>query len=341
MPASAPVGSIGGFTLVLGAGGRVGMASHAGVLRALQEVAGLNPFDADLVIGTSAGSVIGGMVRLERDLDEIWAVATRHFPDGDTSGDVAAADLFRRAWATPAQLVRRSLGSSYVMSQSLLRLPYQPVPAFARRVFPGGFLSAGDAQSDLGLGIGEEWPEQPLWLCTVDLDTGKRVVLGRRGDQPPFAPSVLASCAIPGYYQPVRLDGRTLVDGGVHSTTNLDLAAKAQPHLVIASAPMGHDLRRLPDAINRITRQTINVSLDRQRGTVTGTGREVLLIRPGPLELRAHGLNPMRLHNLESVANAAYDATARLLGQPGIRRLIARGLEGPSPAVDSEAVASG
>lgn len=323
------------------------MASHAGVLRALHDVAGLDPADAHLIIGTSAGSVIGGMIRLGRDLDDIWAVATRHFPDGDTSGDIASTDLFRRAWSTPSQLARRSLGSLYVMSQSLLRLPYQVVPSFARRIFPGGFLNTSEAATDLGLGISDEWPAEPLWLCTVDIETGRRVVLGRGGDQPSFAQSVLASCAIPGYYQPVRLGGRTLVDGGVHSTTNLDLAAKAEPRLVVAAAPMGYDPRRVPHAFNiaitdisMATRQTINMSLERQRAAVANSGREVLLIRPGRDELITHRFNPMRLHNLEPVAVAAYAATARLLGRSRIRRLIERGLTADRASNNSDLAAA-
>ncbi len=297
------------------------MASHAGVLRALHEVGGLHPAHADLVIGTSAGSVIGAMLRLGRSLDEIWAMATRVFSD-EAPDDVALADLFRRAWEGPLQFTRRSLGSAYVVSRSLLRVPFAPIPSPVRRVFPAGFLSAGEDQADLGLGISPEWPEAPLWLCTVNIDTGRRVVLGRHQDRPAFSPSVLASCAIPGYYQPVRLDGRTLVDGGVHSTTNLDLAAKATSQLVIAAAPMGHDPRWVPAAWNRATRQSVNRGLARQRDTVCESGREVLLIRPGRDELAVHGLNPMRLDRLEPVAVAAYDATARLLGGGRFRHLL-------------------
>jgi NTE family protein len=304
------------------------MASHAGVLRALDEVGGIDPNEARLVIGTSAGSVIGALVRVGRSTSEIWAVATRTVSDDDPTADLARADLFRRSWGTPSQLARRSLGSLYVMSRSLLRVPFTPIPSVARRVFPGGFMSVSEEEVDVGTGIPDTWPDEPLWLCTVNLDTGRRVVLGRRGDQPPLAHAVLASCAIPGYYQPVRLDGRTLVDGGVHSTTNLDLATRAEPGFVIAVAPMGHDPRRAPGPIGRATRRPINRGLARQRMTVRASGREVLLIRPGREELVAHGLNPMRLTHLEPVAVAAYDATARLLGRPEIRRRLDAMLQG-------------
>lgn len=298
------------------------MASHAGALRALDEIGGLDPATAELVIGTSAGSVMGTLVRLGWSTSDIWGVATRTVEPESPSEDIGGADLFRRSWGTPSQLARRSLGSAYVMSRSLLRTPLVPVPQIARRVFPGGFMSVSEEEADVGTGIPDAWPDNPLWLCAVDIDTGRRVVLGRRGDEPPLAHAVLASCAIPGYYEPVRLDGRTLVDGGVHSSTNLDLAAKARPRVVIALAPMGHDPRRAPGAVARAVRRPINRGLARERITLRSRGHQVLLIRPGRDELVAHGLNPMRLSHLEPVAVAAYDATARLLGRPEVRRML-------------------
>lgn len=327
-----PVGSndrTGGFTLVLGAGGRVGMASHAGVLRALDEVGGLDPARARLVIGTSAGSVVGALLRLGWSTPEIWALATRtRLPDH--RDDVASDDLFGRSWTNPSQLVRRALGSVFVVSRSLVRIPLVPVPELARRVFPGGFLSLSEEESDVGTGIGDQWPDALLWLCAVDIETGRRVVLGRRGDQPPLAEAVLASCAIPGYYQPVRLDGRTLVDGGVHSTTNLDLAGRVETPLVIASAPMAYDPRRGPGPLARASRRPVNRGLARDRMALRSAGRSVLLLRPGREELDAHGLNPMRGHGLEPVAVAAYDATARFIAGPRAARLLTAAAEAPT-----------
>jgi NTE family protein len=298
------------------------MASHAGVLCALHEVAGVDPASADLVVGTSAGSVIGALVRLGWSPRDIWGVATRTRLPEDPNEDVARADLFHRAWQTPSQLVRRSLGSAYVMTRSAVRVPLLPVPVLARRVFPGGFLTMREEESDVGSGIADEWPEAPLWLCAVNIDSGRRVVLGRREDRPPLVRAVLASCAIPGYYQPVRFEGRTLVDGGVHSTNNLDLAALASPTLVIAAAPMAYDPRRAPGPLARSIRRPINRGLARDRLSLRAAGRSVVLIRPGRDELVAHGLNPMRDSDLEPVAVAAYDRAARIFGRSDIRRRI-------------------
>jgi NTE family protein len=297
------------------------MASHAGVLCALAEVGGLDPAAADLVVGTSAGSVVGALLRLGWSPREIWAIATRTGVI-DPDEDVGRSDLFRRSWQTPTQLVRRSLGSAYVITRSVVRVPLVPVPLVARRVFPGGFLTIKEEEADVATGIADEWPDTPLWLCTVNVETGRRVVLGRRDDRPPLTQAVLASSAIPGYYQPIRFDGRTLVDGGMHSTTNLDLAAEVPPRLVIASAPMGYDPSRAPGAIARAIRRPVNRGLARSRLTLLAAHRTVVLLRPGREEVAAQGVNAMRDHDLEPVAVAAYDAAARRLSRPETRSLL-------------------
>lgn len=331
-----PVGSAnrsGGFTIVLGAGGRVGMASHAGVLRALDEVGGLDPRDASLVIGTSAGSVIGALLRLGWSTEEIWGVATRTSLPDEPGHDVGRQDLFQRSWTNPSQLLRRSLGSAFVVSRSVVRLPLLPVPGLARAVFPGGFITVNEEADDVGVGFPDDWPNEDLWLCAVDIETGRRIVLGR-DEMPALSLAVLASCAIPGYYQPVRLGSRTLVDGGVHSTTNLDLAGRVDTPVVIASAPMAYDPRRAPGLLSRTTRRPINRGLARDRMGLRSKGRSVLLVRPGREELAAHGINPMRSHGLEPVAVAAYDATARLVASPRIRRLLADAHESVAPVAE-------
>ena len=78
--------------------------------------------------------------------------------------------------------------------------------------------------------IGPSWPDELLWIVAVNLDVGTRVVFGRPGE--PVATvggAVEASCAIPGFFAPVTVDGARYVDGGVHSTTNADLVAALDP----------------------------------------------------------------------------------------------------------------
>lgn len=120
------------FGLVLGGGGTVGLAYHAGVLRALQEVAGLVPNDASLIVGTSAGAVMGAYLRTGWTTEEFWQLALGTHPslEGLTEDEVAARNqqIMEPAWHDPVTLVRRGIGSAYVAGRSFVR----PVPPFVR-----------------------------------------------------------------------------------------------------------------------------------------------------------------------------------------------------------------
>src|SRR5581483_1137813 len=73
----------------------------------------------------------------------------------------------------------------------------------------------------------------------VDYRSARRVAFGRAGSPPAKLPdAVAASCAIPGFYRCVQIGGRQYVDGGVYSTSNLDVLRAEQLDLVIALNPM-------------------------------------------------------------------------------------------------------
>ena len=84
----------------------------------------------------------------------------------------------------------------------------------------------------------EPWPEQPFWVAAVRLSDGERVVFGRDDLRATAAEAVRASCAVPVLFEPVTLDGRQYVDGGVHSYTNVDLMGPPAFDLVVVSSPM-------------------------------------------------------------------------------------------------------
>jgi NTE family protein len=322
--------------LVLGAGGTVGLAYHAGTLRALHEVGGFDPASADLIVGTSAGSVIAAYLRTGRTTAELWelALSGSDLPpapvtpraEGSDGGseDAWLPDLFVRSFATPVELVRRSLGSAYVLSRSVVRAPIPVLlPAPVRRAFPAGLFEMSDGRQRLESELPAEWPARPLWLCALDIVTGRRVVLGRR--HPPrmsLAQAVMSSCAIPGVYPPVRYGRRELIDGGAHSTTNLDLAARFGADLVIGVVPMGFDPSDPPGCVPRLVRRLPNRTLDAELGAADRAGSQVLLLRPGAREAALHGFNMMRSADLAPVAQAAFDATARMIDAGGLARLL-------------------
>ena len=209
--------------LVLGAGGVVGQAFHAGVLWALAEEAGWDPRSAELIVGTSAGSVAGTLLRLgigpadlaARDLGQPLspaggAVVDRLLPAGLDLPALRPGHLLR-PWRPPSPaLVARAA-----------RRPWSFRPRVAAMtLLPAGPIDLSVRARPLHEMVGDTWPEG-LWICAARRTDGARVVFGRAGaPAATLADAVVASCAIPGYFSPVRIGGTEYFDGGVHSPTN-------------------------------------------------------------------------------------------------------------------------
>jgi len=299
------------------------MAYHAGVLRALENVGGYRPGSADLIVGTSAGSVVGAYLRAGAEVEELWQLAMGTHPtlaDEGRSGLQTRAEVWAPMFRSPFDLYRRFLGSSYVLARSAVRLPTPRLPRLLEELFPAGMFSMQEGRRRLRTELPAEWPEQPLWLCAVDITTGRRVVLGRHG--PPRAPlteAVLASCAIPGIYRPVRIGRRTLVDGGVHSSSNLDLAGREGCALIIGSVPMAFDPARPPARCHQLVRRIPARALAAEAAYARRRGSRVLLFRPNGDEIKIHGIDALRPEGLDRVALAAYDATASALASDRFR----------------------
>lgn len=302
--------------LVLGAGGTVGMAYHAGVLRALREEAGFEAADAEVIIGTSAGSVVGAYLRTGWTTDDLWqmAMGTHASLAGLSPAEQEARrrGLFTPAWASPVELVTRGLGSAYAAGRSLLPFPDLKPPAAVARRFPAGLFSMATAEQQLPAELGDAWPERPLLLSAFDLGRRRRIVLGDAGSPVvPLHRAVLASCAIPALYRPVREAGMTLVDGGVTSSTSLDLVTGRGVERAIVVAPMAYDPDAAPNAVHQLTRRMAARALSREARQVRDVGIEVQIFRPCGAEIATHGANLMRQDTSEAIARAAYDCTAR------------------------------
>jgi NTE family protein len=294
------------------------MAYHAGVLRALEVEAGFVPNTADLIVGTSAGSVIGAYLRIGWSTEDFWAMAS------DLSGTGGPTEILSPRFSSPIDLVRRGVGSAFVLARSVVPWPLQ-VPEMLRRVFPGGMFTMTDGRRRFTEELPEAWPDEDLWLCTVDIVSGRRVVLGRpRSPKITLPRAVMASCAIPGIYEPIKVGRRMLVDGGARSTTNLDLAAKAGCNLIIGVAPMAFDTGVPPGPLGQLVRRIPARQLSGEMALARAKGAEVLLFRPSAAELRVHGMNMMRASGLHDVAQAAYDTTAAALTSDRFRAAFAQ-----------------
>lgn len=300
--------------LVLGAGGTVGIAFHAGVLKALAD-AGLDPASADLVVGTSAGSVAGAILRSGHDPDLVWEMALHDrnpFVEGERAfrPDV----IFRQGWRTPVGMARRLVGSGYVVGRSVLRWPPVQPPMPLQRWYRGGMASVTEQRSELVRWTGEDWPEDALWLCTVDIVTGRRMVLGPPGNpRPPLPDAVRAASSVPGLYPPVRVGRRMLVDGGVHSSTNLDVAVAAGVDLAIVAAPMAYDHDDPPPPHLRVAREWFDRALERELRAAEAAGVRVLVLRPDAEQAAAQGLSFMRTDEHGRTAELSRDAAGGLL----------------------------
>ena len=231
--------------LVLGAGGVAGGAFHAGVLAALVDGTGWDPRRASVIVGTSAGSISGTSLR----------------------AGLPATDLFARAQDRPlsaeGQRVMRGLGpipsppplrparqprAAADMAATLARVARRPwaarPTALAAALLPEGTVSTDMISEGIGALLPDAWPADPLWICAVRQSDGQRVVFGRGDRLPRVADAVAASCAIPGFFAPVVIDGEAHLDGGVHSPTNADVVRGEDLDLVIVSSPMSRRGRR-------------------------------------------------------------------------------------------------
>jgi len=209
--------------LVLGAGGTIGLAYHSGVLRALEAETGFSPDDAEVIIGSSAGSVVGAYLRSGMSTQDMWLLARGEHPTVPSFGGSGADKpaLFVPTFHNPLDIARHMIGSAYVLTRALSPFPFQP-PRFLKAAFPGGLFAMAEGEQRFAEELPKEWPEKALWLTTVDIVSGRRVVLGRPGSpKVDLGRAVLASAAIPGIYPPVQVGRRSLIDGGTHSTSNL------------------------------------------------------------------------------------------------------------------------
>jgi NTE family protein len=308
--------------LVLGGGGLVGMAYHAGALKALDD-AGVNPDSFDTIVGTSAGSILGSYLASGWALDDFYEYAFGRHPKSfrhaaDERSEVS--QLFTPMWSTRGERVRRSIGSLFAVAASRGlwraggRLPNQHL----RQMFPAGMYSTAESRLRLNEDLPETWPARELFVCAAELYSGARVPFGHpEAPDAPLADAVLASTAIPGLFPPVQIGSVQYVDGGIVSATSLDLAVEAGCEAIICVAPLGYrNEGGLPEPRlwgPMLVRSLFARSLRREVNDARAKGVHVLVIRPWLGELVEQGTNSMRYFDRQAVARAAREGAARLL----------------------------
>jgi NTE family protein len=301
--------------LVLGAGGILGSAWMTGVLPAVQERIGRPLGELDLVLGTSAGAVLGAALRCGMGVDEL--LAHQH----GTSDDLPDMRTIERETGDGRPpLPLPWIGSPRLVARAVTRPgTVNPVIA-ASALLPAGRGRLGalirtveSLQARLGVTHDGWVPGAPLWVVAVDYDSGRRIVFGRPGGPPStVADAVLASCSIPGWFTPQVIEGHRYVDGGIASSTSLGLLARpGAPPLdeVYVLAPLAshaYDRPRGPIAgVERGVRCLLTRWLDDEVRAVRAAGVRVTVLTPGPADLAAMGgnlMNPRRRTRVLDVA---------------------------------------
>ncbi len=235
--------------LVLGGGGFTGGVYEIGALRALDLLATnrtVNEFD--VYVGTSAGAFVAALCANGITPEEMMRVVTRQGPG--SFRDVDLGDLLKlnlREFArTGVRLPLRAASMARRLIPQLGQVSLIDVVLGLAETLPTGaytgdgierylrkVLAEGERSNDFRA-LGHE-----LYLVATDLDTCERIVFGAEGyEDVPISTAVRASGALPMVYSPVKVGERELIDGGIVSTTNLDIAVEAGAQLVIVINPI-------------------------------------------------------------------------------------------------------
>ena len=312
---------------MLGAGGVMGGAWLAGGLHALATHSGWDPGSAEIVVGTSAGSMMGSLVAAGgvppwfmhahsagEDIEGLLDALGNPVAEADRS----AGAIFRLARGLPA------VGpGSWRLLLAAIRNPTKHLPtAVGAALLPHGLISTEPLKDVVRRAVGEDTAFPPnLWVMACDLDAGRRVAFGREGSPPAEVPdAVAASCAIPGFYRPVRIGGRRYIDGGTWSLSNLDSVARLELDLVICMNPSSSREAAIAPggAVARRLREQAGRRLGREARYLRKAGTEVVLVQPTAEDLRVMGVNPMSRRRRHDVLDLAVRTVGEQLAAPEI-----------------------
>ena len=296
---------------VLGGGGVLGFAWMLGALAAVEELTGRDTRDAEVLLGTSAGAVVAGLLGCDLPL----AAMCRHHQGVPLPEDPPIAyDYTGTGNALPPRPGLRPGAPALTLRG--LRHPRQVTPLVALSgLLPRGRGTLQPVHDLLesvaaGSGFARQWPVRPRpWVVAVDQLSGRRVVFGRDAVGPgaggvarivsrvSLADAVTASCSIPAWYAPVVIDGVPYVDGGIASNASLDLLRDAALDEVFVLAPMGG--RGDPDPhtalarVDRWIRRAVSRTVAADAAALRARGVGVYVLAPQPRDLAAIGVNVM------------------------------------------------
>ena len=310
--------------VVLGAGGVLGGAWMVGALAALNRVTGWDPREADHLVGTSAGALFAALLAA-------GVPPARLLPSGPRARQqpnrwILTELTLESSYRSEHWLPHPPLGSWRLALAGLLQTPspWSLLQAMSG-IAPAGRVSSDPILRTVRQAASCGWAAHPRCrIVATDYVSGKRVVFGQTGaPEADLAEAVAASCAIPGFFEPVLIHGRRYVDGGLHSLCNLDLLEDSDVDVVICFSAMtswprlggSTPLRR---AIHSLLSKA-GEQLRRQADELIHQGVDVVVIEPTAKDHAAMGVNLMDARRWESVLEAAQTSVAAQLRRRNVK----------------------
>lgn len=308
--------------LVLGGGGVLGAAWMVGALTALEDHLGVDVRTFEQLVGTSAGSVLSTLLAAGVGVAELRAHQMEGWVDhGRLAGFEWDYEESTGGDRPPAP--KAGFGSPLLLRKGIRELRQLPPMAVLAALLPEGRGRLDSVGALVRHVVGDGWVERDgLTVVALDYDLGTRVAFGRAGAPAAVAAdAVMASCAIPGWYQPVPVGDRRYIDGGTWSSTNIDLMAGLGLDEVFVLAPQASfDLDAPKDLVTRLERQwraRVTTKALRELTTVHAEGTDVTIIGPGREDLEVIGGNLMDVGRRPRVMETSLRTSLAALADPG------------------------
>jgi NTE family protein len=257
--------------LILGGGGVTGVAWTTGLLFGLRE-RGVDLLRAHRIVGTSAGSTVAAQITSGTALSELFE---RQVDPTKQSKELNPEPQQMQLLAsTLLPLLNIENGAERIKRAAELAIRSKTVDEAARRTVIGARLPD------------HRWPELPLTIVAIDVESGETMLFDRRSGVG-VVDAVTASCAVPGLWPCVTINGRRYMDGGIRSPDNADLAPDCTVVLVVS--PLGH---------------AGGTALAHQVAAMQQNGILVQVIEPDSTARDSMGLNPFDLQRRAPAAHA-------------------------------------
>jgi NTE family protein len=269
--------------LVLGGGGVRGAVFHAAALMALEIDLGWDARTADVVVGTSAGALMGLLLRMDVSGTDLAAMISEvpHHAEHELVANriVTSPELPDQDWRAFLPSVR----PNHLLNGSLKRHLRSPAAALLS-LYPTGDVDFLTLLDFMTTHTHNTWPAGDLRICSVRSDFAR--VVWDASSSVDLDLAVASSCSLPGYAQGVAIDGWTYFDGGLYSPTNADVLGPDDVDIAIILSPMTPDHRsgwRRRGFMSRFAERRLAAEVDQLRGR----GIEVVVMRSPPEVARA------------------------------------------------------